>query len=83
MIVSVIVVGLVAALTIGARGHLKPLVIIGVVVSLGWGLAVASDSAFVGGSLLAFPNYVIGVLLGLGVRRLAISTDRLRQRHQV
>jgi hypothetical protein len=43
-------------------------------------LVVASEGAFVGGTLLAIPNYLVGVLMGLSVRHLGTSTARLGQR---
>ena len=80
VIPSVILVGLVVALAAGSQAHLNLLVVIGVLVSLGWGLVVASEGAFVGGTLLAIPNYLVGVLMGLSVRHLVTSTARLGQR---
>lgn len=80
MIPSVIVVGLVVALAAGTRAHLKLLVVMGVLVSIGWGLVVASEGALVGGTLLAVPNYLVGVLVGLSVRHLVTSVARLGQR---
>lgn len=81
VILSAILVGLVVALAVGPR--LGALAGGGVVASLMWGLAVARLGAFVGGALLAVPNYVVGVLMGLSVRyvvaTIATATDVVRR----
>jgi hypothetical protein len=73
VIPTVILVGLVTALAAGKRSRLLQLAVVGAVAGVSWGLLVGSEGAFVGGTLLAVPNYAVGVLMGLSVRHLVTS----------
>ena len=83
MIPTVILLGLVAGVAVGARSRLFPLLVVGLLAAVGWGLLVASEGAFVGGALLAVPNYAFGAAVGVGIRYLISSTTSLGHRPPV
>lgn len=73
MIPTWILLGLIAG---GWFGHRRPkaLLIVAVATSVLWGLMVGIGSSdadvFVGGTALAFANYAVGALFGVGIRAL-------------
>lgn len=73
---TVLLIGLVAGLVVGPRSHFSPLAIVGAVASIGWGLLVADSGAFVGGVLLAVPNFAVGAAAGIGVRSLVTAAAK-------
>ncbi len=76
-------VGMAAALAVSLS--MRARAVAGVAVSLVWGLLAASEGAFVGGTLLAVANYVVGVSMGVSVRHvvttIATATGLVRRRH--
>lgn len=83
MIPTVILVGLVAGLVLGAPSRFVPLAVVGVAAALGWGLLVADQGAFIGGALVAIPNYIVGVLMGLSIRHVvSVTAHVVRNLHR-
>lgn len=83
MIPISILLGLMAGGWFGRRQP-KPLLAIAVATSLLWGamVGVGSNDAvvFIGGTTLAFANYAVGALVGVGIRALMSLTKRLSTR---
>lgn len=81
MIPTVIFVGLIAGL---ALPRTQWVVIGSAFAALGWGVVVAGQGAsvFVGGALLAMPNYAVGAVYGVFQRRLTIAAIGSRRHRQ-
>lgn len=70
VIPSAILAGLIVGALVTHRSHLAPLLLIGAMVAVAWGALVAvavERSAFFAGAALAFPNFLVGALVGVMV----------------
>lgn len=83
MIPTLILLGLIAGAWFGHRQP-KPLFVVAVATSVLWGVAVGVSSSdavvFVSGTALAFVNYAVGALFGVGISALLSLLQRLATR---